>query len=84
MIITTDKAEREIEVTVTVALHKTFNIKVSDYTIIDEGKDEDGEFFQDVDYSTCDLVSAVEDQVDLSNVSKYNGWTEDEFEVTID
>ena len=57
--------EREIEVTVSVTLSKTVKIKVSDYTITDSGKDEDGEYFEDVDYSDCDLKGAVEEQVYL-------------------
>ena len=57
--------EREIEVTVSVTLSKTVKIKVSDYTITDSGKDEDGEYFEDVDYSDCDLKGAVEEQIYL-------------------
>lgn len=57
--------EREIEVTVSVTLSKTVKIKVSDYTITDSGKDEDGDYFEDVDYSDCDLKSAVENQIVL-------------------
>lgn len=57
--------EREIEVTVSVTLSKTVKIKVSDYKITDSGKDEDGEYFEDIDYSDCDLKGAVEDQIVL-------------------
>lgn len=57
--------EREIEVTVSVTLSKTVKIKVSDYTIIDSGKDKDGYYFEDVDYSDCDLKGAVEEQIYL-------------------
>lgn len=57
--------EREIEVTVSVTLSKTVKIKVSDYTITDSGKDEDGDYFEDVDYSDCDLKGAVEEQIYL-------------------
>lgn len=57
--------EREIEVTVSVTLSKTVKIKVSDYEINDSGKDEDGEYFEDIDYSNCDLKGAVEEQVIL-------------------
>lgn len=60
-----DNPEREIEVTVSVTLSKTVKIKVSDYEIIDSGKGEDGEYFEDVDYSNCDLKSAVEEQIVL-------------------
>ena len=60
-----DNPEREIEVTVSVTLSKTVKIKVSDYEITDSGKDEDGEYFEDIDCSNCDLKSAVEEQIVL-------------------
>ena len=60
-----DNPEREIEVTVSVTLSKTVKIKVSDYEIADSGKDEDGEYFEDIDYSNCDLKGAVEEQIVL-------------------
>ena len=60
-----DNPEREIEVTVSVTLSKTVKIKVSDYEITDSGKDEDGEYFEDIDYSNCDLKGAVKEQVIL-------------------
>lgn len=66
--------EREIEVTVSVTLSKTVKIKVSDYEIIDSGKDEDGEHFEDIDYSNCDLKSAVKEQITLpQDAYKYVG-----------
>lgn len=60
-----DNPEREIEVTVSVTISKTVKIKVSDYEITDSGKDEDGEYFEDIDYSNCDLKGAVEEQIVL-------------------
>ena len=60
-----DNPEREIEVTVSVTLSKTIKIKVSDYEITDSGKDEDGEYFENIDYSNCDLKGAVEEQIVL-------------------
>ena len=59
-----DNPEREIEVTVSVTLSKTVKIKVSDYEII-TGRDEDGEYFEDIDYSNCDLKGAVKEQIVL-------------------
>ena len=61
----TDNSEKEIEVIVSVTLSRIFKIKVSDYKIIESGKDEDGNYFEDIDYSNCDLKSAVENQVYL-------------------
>ena len=60
-----DNPEREIEVTVSVTLSKTVKIKVSDYEITDSGKDEDGEYFEDIDYSNCNLKDAVKEQIVL-------------------
>lgn len=57
-----ENPEREIEVTVSVTLSKTIKVKVSDYDIINSGKDEDGNYFEEVDYSNCDLKGAVESQ----------------------
>ena len=60
-----DNPEREIEVTVSVTLSKTVKIKVSDYEITDSGRDDDGEYFEYVDYSNCDLKGAIEEQIVL-------------------
>lgn len=93
-----DNPEREIEVTVSVTLSKTVKIKVSDYSITDSGKDEDGKYFEDIDYSKCDLKRAVEEQITLPQDAykyvkgefdndQYNdlkGWCVDDFEVIID
>lgn len=57
--------EREVEVTISITLSKTIKIKVNDYKIVDSGKDEDGEYFEDIDYSNCDLKSAVKEQLFL-------------------
>ena len=60
-----ENPEKEIEVTVCISISKTVKIKVSDYEITDCGKDEDGYYFEDVDYSDCDLRSAVKEQITL-------------------
>lgn len=91
-----DNPEREIEVTVSVTLSKTVKIKVSDYEIADSGKDEDGEYFEDIDYSNCDLKGAVEEQIVLpqsahmyvkgnSKVQEdLSNWYVDDLEVLLD
>lgn len=92
-----DNPEREIEVTVSVTLSKTVKIKVSDYEITDSGKDEDGEYFEDINYSNCDLKGAVEEQIvlpqkawdyiapktkkDVKAISDLKDWNVDDFEV---
>ena len=60
-----ENPEKEIEVTVCISISKTVKIKVSDYEITDCGKDEDGYYFEDVDYSDCDLKGAVKEQIIL-------------------
>ena len=91
-----DNPEREIEVTVSVTLSKTVKIKVSDYEITDSGKDEDGEYFEDIDYSNCDLKSAVEEQIVLPQSAhmyvksnpkvreNLSNWCVDDLEVILD
>lgn len=77
-----DNPEKEIEVTVSVTLSKIFRIKVSDYKIVESGKDEDGEYFEDIDYSDCDLKNAVENQYILPQ-DKFKDWDIDDFEVIL-
>lgn len=75
-----DNPEREIEVLVSITLSKTFKVKVSDYTITDSGKDEDGEYFEELDFSDCNLKEAVESQIKLPQ-NEFSDWTIDDFEV---
>ena len=91
-----DNPERKIEATVSVTLSKTVKIKVSDYEITDSGKDEDGEYFEDIDYSNCDLKGAVEEQIVLPQTAyiyvesnpkvheDLSNWCVDDFEVILD
>lgn len=92
-----ENPEREVEVTISITLSKTVKIKVKDYEIVDSGKDEDGEHFEDIDYSNCDLKSAVEEQLflpqDAGNLmTEYHieegydlqGYTVDDFEVILE
>ena len=91
-----DNPEREIEVTVSVTLSKTVKVRVSDYEITDSGKDEDGEYFEDIDCSNCDLKSAVEEQIVLPQSAHMyvksnpkvredlSNWCVDDLEVILD
>ena len=91
-----DNPEREIDVTVSVTLSKTVKIKVSDYEITDSGKDEDGEYFEDIDCSNCDLKNAVEEQIVLPQSAHMyvknnpkvredlSNWCVDDLEVILD
>lgn len=71
--------EREIEVCVSITVHKTYKLKVKDYTIVNEGKDEDGNYFCDVDYGDCHLYDAFVEQ--YPNFEKDTDWNIDEFEI---
>lgn len=53
---------RKIEVTVSITLSKTIPIIVNDYQEIEEIDDEDGSHFTSIDYSNCDLYTAVKEQ----------------------
>lgn len=89
-----DLKEREIEVLVSVTLSKTVKIKVSDYIIKDSGKDEDSSYYENIDYSDCDLGKAVKNQVCFpQDAYKYiidkkihndlKNWKMDEFEIML-
>ena len=89
-----ENPEVEINVTVSVTLSKTVQVKVKDYDIVDEGVDEDGSYFCDMDFSETNLLAAVEEQIILpqdaslyvdigSNLKAANdlsGWHVDEIE----
>lgn len=94
-----DLPEKEIKVLVSVTLSKNVKVRVSDYGVVD-GTDEDGCYFEDIDYSECDLYGAVEDQIVLPQeaysyvkpvtgreskaCSDLTGWHVDEMECIID
>lgn len=61
------KTPQEIEVTVSITLSKTVKVKVDDYRVTLEERDEGGELYQVYDFYDCDLKKAVEDQVILPN-----------------
>lgn len=80
----TDNPDKVVEVTVSVTLSKTIKIKVNDYNIVDSGKDEDGNYFEEIDYSDCDLKKAVKEQYLLPQGYLLKGWTVDDFEVVLE
>lgn len=89
-----ENPEVEIDVTVSITLSKTVKVKVKDYDIINEGVDEDGFYYCDMDFTDTNLLAAVEEQVILpqdaslyvdigSNLKAANdlsGWHVDEIE----
>lgn len=85
--------EREIEVDIELTLRKTAVIKARNYIVNDSGVDEDGDAYEDIDYSECDIVGAVLDQVPMpdgidineymhnkkQNMHDYDKWRIEEF-----
>lgn len=75
---------RKIEVEVTITLSKKVSLWVDDYRIIDSGTDEDGECFEDIDYSECDVEKAVRNQIPLSDRGSLSEWEVDYLEVKVE
>lgn len=72
----------EIEVTVSITLSKTVKVYVDDYMQEAPEIDEDGHYYQgNIDFSDCDLKSAVKNQITLPNME---GWSTDDFEVIME
>lgn len=57
-----DNPPKEVEVTVSITMSKTFKVDVDDYTMIE---DDDGSYTPD--FSECNLYKALEEQVYLPN-----------------
>lgn len=65
-----DKQEKTIDVTVSITMSKTFTITTDNYEVLDCGKDEDGDYYEDIEYT--DLREDVENSVVLPhNLSKF-------------
>ena len=75
---------QKIEVTVSITLSKTVEVKVKDYTA-KEKIDEEGNHGISYDYSECNLEQAVRDQITLPNsIEEFNDWTEDDLAVELE
>lgn len=77
-----DIEEKELEVTISVTLSKTVTITVDDYKIIDQGVDEDGYSYEEIDYNNCNLKKAVKEQITLPQ-EKLRDWNVDDYEIII-
>lgn len=60
-----------VPVIVTVTLSKRVNVLVDDYSINSAGMDEDGNYYEDIDYSQCDFKEAVEKQITMPQDAYY-------------
>jgi len=92
-----ENPEVELNVLVSITLSKVVKVKVKDYDIVDEGQDDAGDYFCDMDFSDTNLLAAVEEQVVLpqdaslyvdvgSNLKAANdlsGWNVDEMECVL-
>lgn len=61
-----EEEQKDREIDIEIVLSKKTKINVNDYKIMERGKDEDGRYYEDIDYSECDLKNAVENQLSLS------------------
>lgn len=69
-----------VDVCVSITLHKSVRVSVSDYEEINYGKDEDGCLDIETKVDTLALIDAVKQQIELPQ-EKVKGWFVDEFEV---
>lgn len=69
-----------VDVCVSVTLHKSVRVSVSDYEEINYGKDEDGWLDIETKVDTQALIDAVKQQIELPQ-EKVKGWFVDEFDV---
>ena len=75
---------QKVEVTVSITLSKTVEVKVKDYTT-KEKIDEEGNHGISYDYSECDLKQAVIDQIPLpTDIGQFDDWNEDDFAVNLE
>lgn len=67
---TPEKEDREVQVTVSITISKSLTLTTNNYEIINSGKDEDGNYYVEVEYN--DLKCDVKDRFVLpNNLSKY-------------
>ena len=94
-----EQKDKEVEVEITLTLTKKTKILVDDYEIIGIDKDEEYNSSLIVDYSDCDLVKSVKEQLILPNeaheyvqsntnigrsaIKDLKGWNIDDIDVNI-
>lgn len=92
-----ENPEIELDVLVSVTLSKVVKVKVKDYDIVEQGVDEDGHYYCDMDFSDTNLLAAVEEQVvlpqdaslyvdvgsNLKAADDLSGWNVDEIECVL-
>lgn len=67
-----EHSDEELEIFVSVVISKTIKVKVSDYTIVDAGIDENRIPYVIKDYSTCDIKEAVRNKLGVKDFNLTN------------
>lgn len=75
--------KEEVEVEVVVTLVKTVKVEVDDYIIKDEGVDEDGFPYTDIDFSTCDITDKVNINTIKEDLKDTDSWDIEYFSAAI-
>ena len=75
------KENPEVELTIDIwkTVHKQVKVLTSDYEVTYEGKDEDGFYEKDLDFSNADVYSLIKD-----NLEDKNGWETIDFDYSIE
>lgn len=64
--------KEEVEIEVVVTLVKSVKVEVDDYIIKDEGIDDDGYPYKDLDFTSCDFTEAINDSIkDLKDLDSW-------------
>ena len=64
--------KEEVEIEIVVTLVKSVKVEVDDYTIKDEGIDDDGYPYKDLDFDSCDFTEAINDSIkDLKDLDSW-------------
>lgn len=67
-----EQPKEEVEIEVVVTLVKTVKAEVDDYIIKDEGIDDDGYPYKDLDFTNCDFTEAINNSIkDLKDLDSW-------------
>lgn len=59
------KDTKKVNVTVSITMSKSFTVEVDNYKVVDSGKDEDGNHYEEIEVNEATLKEAVEEQINL-------------------
>ncbi len=70
-----DHGTRKIKVQIEVKLVKEVEIEVDDFDVLDDGIDEDGNYWSEDDFSNCDLKEAAFEELHrLEDICSKEDW----------